>query len=339
VGRSSSGPWTTGQRATDSSSTIRSSLLGDLVTIRTSTVSPSPPSLETLGLTVRTAGSSATAKFRTINEFAPHLHWLLSNGPGSPTTCLCKYCTGRLQGQVNSVLGLESGHSTPRAPRPQKPRMDPRPPKKIKLTDDSPRKEKTAGVAGPSNEGGAATNVKRAKKSGTPPYSGSYTSRERDNDLSDGALYRRGELVWIALDKPFEGVVGEDQLRLAWWPAIITDRTVKTNSVRTAPLEDDQPPELENVHSHLYSARLLSCADEISRTEDQIRPFLGMASTEEIITSAEQITAQESVKLVWNGQACLRPLLSQMKDVATAATPFALALQIAAHINAFFCFE
>lgn len=207
--------------------------------------------------------------------------------------------------------------------------------------DETPGKEKKVGAAGTSSSTGGegATNGKRAVRHGTPTYNGSYTSRERDNDLADGGLYRRGELVWIELEKPFEGVVGVNRLQLAWWPAIITDRTFKTKSVRTAALEDDQPPELENVHSHLYSARLLSCADELSRNEDQIRPFLGMTSTEDIITSAQQITAQESVKLVWNGHACLRPLLSQMKDVASAATPFALALQIAAHVNAFFSFE
>ncbi|GAA5930109.1 hypothetical protein JCM3775_004517 [Rhodotorula graminis] len=57
-------------------------------------------------------GSAATHKFRTVNEFVPHLYWLLSHGPGDGLRCECKYCTKKSQSDVNRIVGLTDGRSS-----------------------------------------------------------------------------------------------------------------------------------------------------------------------------------------------------------------------------------
>ncbi|GAA5941402.1 hypothetical protein JCM10213_006075 [Rhodosporidiobolus nylandii] len=76
-------------------------------------------------------GSPATAKFRTSNEIAPHIYWLLIHGPDDDIKCECKYCgKNKLQAEVNRNLGLSErgssvASSTPApAPFAPKPRRD-----------------------------------------------------------------------------------------------------------------------------------------------------------------------------------------------------------------------
>ncbi|GAA5824132.1 hypothetical protein JCM11251_001534 [Rhodosporidiobolus azoricus] len=57
-------------------------------------------------------GSAATLKFRTANEISPHLYWLLTHGPDDASTCQCKYCTKKTQGEINRTLGLPDGRAS-----------------------------------------------------------------------------------------------------------------------------------------------------------------------------------------------------------------------------------
>lgn len=51
-------------------------------------------------------GTPTTPKFRTANEFTPHVYWLLEHGPNDDLKCACKYCSKQKQGDVNRILNL-----------------------------------------------------------------------------------------------------------------------------------------------------------------------------------------------------------------------------------------
>ncbi|GAA5897515.1 hypothetical protein JCM6882_003505 [Rhodosporidiobolus microsporus] len=57
-------------------------------------------------------GSLSVDKFRTPNEFYPHLYWLLTHGPDDNLTCGCTWCTKRPQTQINRDNALTNGRAS-----------------------------------------------------------------------------------------------------------------------------------------------------------------------------------------------------------------------------------
>lgn len=56
-------------------------------------------------------------KFRSPQEFYPHLHWLLDNARGVKKPCLCQYCSGETQDHVNKIFPLPPHRESPPGPK------------------------------------------------------------------------------------------------------------------------------------------------------------------------------------------------------------------------------
>ncbi|BGP08033.1 hypothetical protein JCM10049v2_003878 [Rhodotorula toruloides] len=206
-------------------------------------------------------GSAATNKFRTANELAPHLHWLLLHGPDDDLHCACKYCSKTKQGDVNRVLGLNirsssvastsAGIASPSVKR--------------KTTSSKASSASTgvqAKVAAFRSPGGEkllgdmtfrkklkdGTTVEKKKRrsssaeagEGSPPptYKGAYTSRSRDSDLAYLTAPRQADLVYAELPKPF---LSDDPewagAQITHWPAVVMSRVPYT----VAKVVDSEP--------------------------------------------------------------------------------------------------
>ncbi|GAA5887360.1 hypothetical protein JCM5296_007112 [Sporobolomyces johnsonii] len=260
-------------------------------------------------------GSSATLRFRTPNEFAPHLYWLLVHGPDDNIRCDCKYCTGKTQGDVNRQLGLSDGRSSSSAPE-------------IRKKD----KEKVGERAKRGPRPSARPVIPKAV-SPPPTYKGAYIARTRDEDLGSGALYRIGELVWAQLPTPFTSTDPDWQsAKITHWPGIVMTREVATSSSLTAPYEPGALPQIKNVQRFVYKIRLLAAEDTLERHEESwICSWLGHSPARELWSPA-RMANPESVKHVWDGKKVLKARLKDVKNLEEAVTPTALAMQIAAHI-------
>ncbi|GAA5842519.1 hypothetical protein JCM9279_003606 [Rhodotorula babjevae] len=243
-------------------------------------------------------GSAATHKFRTVNEFVPHLYWLLSHGPGDGLRCECKYCTKKSQSDVNRIVGLTDGRSssvvsdrstTPRmttarassgpAPRssggaghgggaPSTPAVkatiakagDPGTETLLPPLKKKKRKRESGSRAG-SPSGSSALAPKKVRNGVdaaangaapapavvVPAYRGSFTMRQRDEDLRDVGLPRQAEVVWVKLARPLLPRE-EGGTAITHWPAVVRAREFVSEAkvVRAASMsdEDDEDDEM-----------------------------------------------------------------------------------------------
>ncbi|BGP48141.1 hypothetical protein JCM10450v2_004013 [Rhodotorula kratochvilovae] len=239
---------------------------GHLFTVHHCVTSSNQPRLD-----VYIFGSPATLKFRTANEFTPHVFWLLQHGPDDTLRCECKYCSKKTQTDVNRILGLTEGRGSSVASA---------------GAGGTPRKAAaaapTASGSGAGGGGGGAARVARAGDPGTekllrplasaqrsadgagparkrkkrtsgggggaepedgdepvPAYRGSFTARQRDEDLRDVGVPRQGEVVWAKLPRALVSRVREEgtegRVAITHWPAVVKGRAMKSRAeVRTA---------------------------------------------------------------------------------------------------------
>ncbi|KAL8280276.1 hypothetical protein RQP46_007390 [Phenoliferia psychrophenolica] len=299
-------------------------------------------------------GTYTAPKFRTANEIIPHIYWLLAN-EGNALKCKCKYCSKvKLQSEVNAQLGLVDGRNTHHRSgsfgpsSSNKPRLtsgSPRPspssthklhsaskPHKDRDPDRQPKKKQPHK---PHHLASSSTVAHHHELVKVLTYDGAFTDPTREHDLSEGALFRKGEMVWAELPSPIRSHAASDRLAITYWPAVIESRSPhqvpKALDVGAA----GKAPKSNVVQSWKYRVKLLALSDTIGRSETQIKPWLGYESP--LPTDPEAIVAPESVRLVYDGQKVLRPSLDRIVNVRIAATPYALALQIAAHVLASFC--
>lgn len=259
------------------------------------------------------------------------------NGPGNEILCKCKYCGKMTQTAVNRALGMVSGHESGPKRESQTPDAESRPAKKAKL--DKPKIDKPKVVDKPKVEQKKKVPKKRSM---SPTYDGAYVSRERDADLHDGTLYREGELVWFELDRPFVSAnpEGGADLVLSRWPGMITNRSVRNEAKRLAPLEPGKPPSIGIATTFVYNIKPLCCDDDYQRTESQVMPFIAYQPDELQMSGENALRSTEGIKLVWDGKRCWRPSLKKMNGgFFDAVTPLALAMQIASHLVAKFCLQ
>lgn len=174
-------------------------------------------------------------------------------------------------------------------------------------------------------------------KPSAPSYNGAYSDPQKELDLKEKALHRVGEMVWIILPKPYLDAKGNRPELISHWPALATERKIATQSKRIGTLEAGKIPLINNAKSFQYIVRLLACCDEFTVPESSLIAWLGHPQPMDLWSNQSLLTAAESVKLVWNGEACLRPKLGAKRTVFEVMAPFALAMQIAAHIVSSFC--
>ncbi|BGP32040.1 hypothetical protein JCM10296v2_003819 [Rhodotorula toruloides] len=197
-------------------------------------------------------GSTVTKKFRTVNELAPHLHWLLLHGPDDDLRCACKYCSKTKQGDVNRVLGLNirsssvastpAGISSPSVKRKtaaskassastgvQAKVAAFRSPGGEKLLGDMTFRKKLKDGTTVEKKKRRSVSAEAGEGSPPPTYKGAYTSRSRDSDLAYPTAPRQADLVYAELPKPF---LSDDPewagAQITHWPAVVMSRVPYT---------------------------------------------------------------------------------------------------------------
>ncbi|GAA5824080.1 hypothetical protein JCM3770_006056 [Rhodotorula araucariae] len=380
---------------------------GHLFTVHHCVTSSNQPRLD-----VYIFGSSATLKFRTANEFTPHVYWLLQHGPDDSLRCECKYCSKMTQTDVNRILGLtesrgssvasssgtprkaaassasglgsrdrEAGSGTARVARAGDPGTEKLLPplagagagaKRGAAGPPARKRKKRVSAASSSDEAGVSVSARGP----TPAYRGSFTARQRDEDLCDVGVPRQGEVVWAKLPKALLSR-RDGGVSITHWPAVVKARELQSRAeVRL--LEDGDEAEKEgaqqgegagdsadkgkgkgesngDVAQHpdglklkkqfglsttqepVFTLSLIGLDDELRRIPlADTLPWLAHMPPQDLM-NPNSIKAPGSARHVWDGTKATRDAkLADFTDAEDAATAIALACQIVAHIVASF---
>lgn len=215
--------------------------------------------------------------------------------------CKCKYCSSnKSQTEISRDLGLTSSGGAVRIPY-----------------GGDPNRPKLRPIA------------RGRKQPGTP------CSTERVADLRANRRFRCGELVWTALNPSIEG---EDKHeRIEFWPALINDFSLKID------VDSRFEKEAWTVKQyHTYSVRLLGVPVTDLLPEQSLLPYQACGPSNELI---ERLRETGKPKLLENqdnfAESCPIPLGTtkfmdkQQLRFNDAVTPFAFAIQIAAHLVQF----
>lgn len=313
-------------------------------------------------------GSKYVTKFRTANEFSPHFHWLCTYEPtpANRVHCKCKYCSGsKTQGLVNSSLGIND--KTKRFSSPildQKSASLNKRKAEEEMAKESMRKRTTSesipGIRAPrvSQRPTPArkplpVHLLNSVASGGVPgrkqtFSGPYVNKDRDRDLSElRCTFRMAELVWCKLDQPIQGATeGRPDLSIDYWPGICEERVlISSPEVCT---ENDTPegkPDQSNgtkspaqsstlslsIHQkYQWKVRLLATSDVYYKDESELLPYLNYPPPLNIYKLPID---PQSLKHIHDGHESDRPTIASITTFSDAVTPFALSLQITAHIK------
>lgn len=184
-------------------------------------------------------------KFRSVPELLPHARWLYDQTSTEP--CQCKYCSGvKLQREITATLGVPhlvrgprastSGASPVRTPR----NITERPTKRARK----------------SNLPGAQPRLD------TPPE---HVHSELHADLLSGKAYRRGEVVWAAVNPPLAPPASTSSANeaISYWPGVITDQNIKIYTYLDGTREE----------VHLYDVQYLSTPQTQVLEEPSVLPL------------------------------------------------------------------
>ena len=253
--------------------------------------------------------STAKKKFRTANEFCPHLVWLLRNGPPAqdPDACQCKNCTGaKYQRDVNLQVGIPQSTGLYLG---RKERSNPlKPNQQLKKP------------------------FKGERHSPPPTYLGSYTNKLRDDDLNHKAApYRQSEMVWARLSQPLVHSTKGPDGEITHWPGLVVSREVRVSSKMVGALSAaGEPPKFETSQRWVYNIQLLALDEVVVVEEYDLLPWLGLSPT---TPSPADLKLAQASSLVYDGKTILTPTLDHFQGDSRLALPaFALAIHSAAHI-------
>ncbi|CAI2171247.1 9635_t:CDS:2 [Funneliformis geosporum] len=186
-------------------------------------------------------------RFRSSNEFLPHLMWLVSDRSGQ---CRCKYCV--TPNSTTSVKRKVYAPSTRKSKRQ----------KNVGATDVAPKSKRI-------------TRSNSAKKGNRKQVAGRTPTKKRKSEVAldipppvpKYAVFREGEAVWLAIDK----VLNDKTLvecnkilplhsQLEYWPAII--------GLITPPDDNESNEEV------IYTVKPLILHENKNVTVDSLRPWL-----------------------------------------------------------------
>ncbi|KAI0705202.1 hypothetical protein BC835DRAFT_1314941 [Cytidiella melzeri] len=296
-------------------------------------------------------------KFRSVNEFIPHAIWLASSDPNA--TCLCKYCSGKkTQTEISQSFGLSVKRDSASASTPP-PRQRRPPPQK------------------PAGPYAAVRRLPRSGKQNAPltiklPAPKQTLAQDKSNDVYRALTetdvqriryYRKGELVWCAIDPPIAGPRGDEDA-IQFWPGLVDMATSKTITSPLADAQSDEADEVDsasqngefspkaritwNVKQHTsYKIKLLAIAQSYTLCDDDILPYLAYAPSENLLENLRNVlpaalSTEKSQELAYKSETTsdynpLDPSLSAVDRFTEAITPYTLAIQIASNIARFWC--
>ena len=167
------------------------------------------------------------------------------------------------------------------------------------------------------------------QKQQSPP--GSVVNHDRTADLRSSRRFRAGELVWCALSPSIQGE--HDAECIDFWPGLVNETRLQSDVL---PHESGEPWRV--VQSTVYKVKLLAIAHASVVPETAVLPYQAYGPTVDLI---EHLRVAGDPALL---QASSRPfgfrpvpLGSELEGspqvrFTEAATPFAFAIQIAAHL-------
>ncbi|KAI5895446.1 uncharacterized protein SCHCODRAFT_02573048 [Schizophyllum commune H4-8] len=213
----------------------------------------------------RRAGS--TSRYRSINEFIPHAHWLMSDPTMNTANCICKYCQRTPQRLITQTMTQANvlparGSGGMYAGKPKVARLRNMPQKPAAATR-------------------LHVSVQRPLKPLRPSSGVDRTpmNQDRNHDLRvlHASAHRRfkrwfrdGEIVWGALRTPIAG----EGPPISTWPCIVEDCNLHT-STRPRTAEDPPGPvPWISEQSVRYRLRCLAVSHILFVNEDGVLPYL-----------------------------------------------------------------
>lgn len=161
-------------------------------------------------------------------------------------------------------------------------------------------------------------------------------STDRVADLRGTRTFRCGELIWAALYPVIEGENKHEQIE--FWPAFITEFNLKVDVGAKNPAKD---PWAVTQH-HTYGVRLLGLPRSDTLPESSLLPYQAYGPSADLVDRL-RVTGNPALLSDENNLADLCPtplgttnfVNEHQLEFRDAATPFALAIQIAAHLVRF----
>ncbi|KAH8914170.1 hypothetical protein BT69DRAFT_1358347 [Atractiella rhizophila] len=267
-------------------------------------------------------GPKKIPKFRSANEFAPHLYWLATHRPpGTIKICECKYCAGKkLQREVNRQLGLEESPRTVALGS--------------VLSNNVPARRKRKRV-----------QVEESFAVYVPPkeefdlYPGPFVSLERIKDLDwrrEGfsPTFRPFELVWLRLQIPFR----EGDLEISYWPAIVKERKWKAIAHLEPSTVDGSSQEIKVKGEYVFTVMLLVGTDTVESVHGSLLlPWL--AQPYQRLLAEKNVDHGPSHAVPWIADPSAkhqRPVIRQLQSLKDAHLPYLLALSIGTNTSRLF---
>jgi hypothetical protein len=283
----------------------------------------------------------------------PHAHWLLSTttfNPKSPPPdgCQCKYCTKKLQSNVNEELGLN--HKEPKTP--------PRPRHSDLRSPKAKPKPGRSSLSGMSEDNGHWPSPKVTKPTLIESY---HTFRaetrpkgpvtplrmpntlppnvhpDRAEDLRLAHQSRDGELVWIPVNPPIP--TPDNSCSIRHWPGMVVRWKRQTHLI-PIPGGDESAYEVEE--KMWYTVMVLATVGEVRNYESGVTlPFLAYRVEDNLLTALRHVPPPSMEMLGSPGQYFNEhspfPLADDSQDseylrFEDVAHQYSLAIQIQANI-------
>ena len=288
--------------------------------------------------------------------------WLARNDP--TISCECKYCSGKkTQTEISVSYGLSTKRESasvstppPRQRNKPYPSSAPKPSAPYAAVRRPPRNAKPpVAVTAPANR----------RPSPLPPPKQTL-AQEKANDIYNALTnrdvqriryFRKGELVWCALDPPIIGPRGEED-SILFWPGlidIVTTKPITTylpdsgedgdSGVAESAAQSGTPPKAKITWSvkqvTSYRIKLLALAQNYYLSDDDVLPYLSYAPAESLLESLraalpQSLQTEQSQALAFKAETMseYNPLeeSNPVDRFNDAITPYTLAIQIASHI-------
>ncbi|CAG8562916.1 4949_t:CDS:2 [Funneliformis mosseae] len=189
-------------------------------------------------------------RFRSSNEFLPHLIWLVSDKSGQ---CRCKYCV-----KANATTDTSNVKRKVYAPSTRKTKRQ----RNVDTTDEAPKSKRI-------------TRSNSAKKGNRKKFVEIAPTKKRKSELDYDipppvpkyAVFREGEAVWLAIDKVLNDKTLADcnkilsvHSQLEYWPAIVGLIT--------------PPDDNESLEKVSYTVKPLILHENKHVTVESLRPWL-----------------------------------------------------------------
>lgn len=208
----------------------------------------------------------STSRYRSINEFVPHAHWLMTDPTMNTVNCMCKYCKRTPQRVITQTL--TAANVLPRH-----------------RTAGPSGKVKVARLRNMAQKPAAATRLHASIQRPLKPLRAAAgidrtpMNQDRNHDLrvlhaSANRLYKRwfreGEIVWGILATPIRG----EGPPITFWPCIIEDCNIHTNTRPRTEADLPGPVPWVSEQYARYKLRCLAVSHMLFVSEDGLIPYM-----------------------------------------------------------------